>query len=155
MQRLSQEFGSQEAVSDQEVQECWRRQSLSSLAEMPGVIDDLLERLRSAGFSLADSFGIRLALEEAIVNAVKHGHREDPGKEVEVSYRVTDAWLVAQVRDQGPGFDPSLVPDPLDAENLDREGGRGLHLMRAYMSWVRYNEAGNCVTMCRRRTLPG
>jgi serine/threonine-protein kinase RsbW len=154
MQQLFQEIAVQEALPDPENRESWRRHYLSSLAEMPGFLDDLLKRLRRAGYSAAESFAIRLALEEAIVNAVKHGHKQDASKEVEVCYRVTDTWLVVQVRDQGPGFDPSQVPDPLADENIDREGGRGLHLMRAYMSWVSYNETGNCVTMCKRRALP-
>jgi serine/threonine-protein kinase RsbW len=155
MQQLSQEIAVQEALPVPEDRECWRQHRLNSLAEMPGFMDDLLRRLRRAGYSASESFAIRLALEEAIVNAVKHGHKQDPTKEVEISYRLTENWLVVQVRDQGPGFDPALVPDPLAEENIDREGGRGLHLIRAYMSWVSYNETGNCVTMCKKRSLPG
>jgi serine/threonine-protein kinase RsbW len=154
MHQVSHEVCSHEAFHESGGPDTWRRRSFSSLGEMAGVIDDVLERLRLAGYSFSEAFGIRLALEEAIVNAIRHGHREDPSKEVEVSYRVTDAWLLAEVRDQGPGFDPSRVPDPLAAENIEREGGRGVHLIRAYMSWVRYNETGNCVTMCKRRALP-
>jgi len=154
MQHLSHEVDAHQVQQDPDWTDSWHRQSLSSLGEMAGIIEDVLERLRLAGYSLSEVFGIRLALEEAIVNAVRHGHRYDPSKEVEVSYRVTDAYLMAEVRDQGTGFDPSRVPDPLAEENLQREGGRGVHLMRAYMSWVRYNETGNCVTMCKRRARP-
>jgi serine/threonine-protein kinase RsbW len=101
-----------------------------------------------------DIFGVRLALEEALVNALKHGHRCDPSKVARVRYQVTDERVLLEVEDEGPGFDPAAVPDPLTADGLGRPSGRGLLLMRHYLSWVRYNRRGNRVTLCRRRSLP-
>jgi serine/threonine-protein kinase RsbW len=95
---------------------------------------------------------MRLALDEALANAVRHGHRGDATKRVEVRYRITAAEALAEVEDQGEGFDPQRVSDPRLPENLEQPGGRGLLLMRAYLSWVRYNDRGNAVTLCQRRS---
>ena len=152
MNRLFQEICPQEAVPTHDHPETWRRQCIHSTQEMNVVLTELLQALRLAGYSGHDTFGVRLAMEEAIVNAIKHGHRYDLSKQVEVRYHLCDDCLLAEVQDQGPGFDPCNVPDPLAPENLEREGGRGLHLMRCFMTWVRYNKTGNCVTMCKRRS---
>lgn len=105
--------------------------------------------MASLGFSEKDIFGMRLAFEEALVNSVKHGHRYDPTKKVEIRYRVCHEHALVQVEDQGPGFDPAGIPDPTASENWERPCGRGLLLMRFYMTWIRYNERGNCVTLCK------
>jgi serine/threonine-protein kinase RsbW len=153
MHRLFQETCPLEASHTHARPELWQRLSLCTTDEMDRVITNLLQALSLAGYSGHETFGVRLALEEAIVNAIKHGHHNDASKQVEVRYHLSDDCLLAEVQDQGPGFDPGSVPDPLAPENLDREGGRGLHLMRCYMTWVRYNQSGNCVTMCKRRSL--
>ncbi len=92
---------------------------------------------------------MRLALEEAVMNAIRHGHHYDRSKHVHLRYHVTQECLLAEVEDEGPGFNPAAVPDPREPENLERESGRGLLLMRSYMTWVRYNERGTCVTLCK------
>jgi serine/threonine-protein kinase RsbW len=104
------------------------------------------------GYSERDVFAVRLALEEAVVNGLKHGNAGDPAKEVRVRYRVTAEEVVAEVVDEGPGFDPDQVPDPRALENLERPGGRGLLLMRHYVTEVRYNDRGNAVTLRHRRS---
>jgi serine/threonine-protein kinase RsbW len=96
-----------------------------------------------------DVFCIKLALEEALVNAIKHGNQFDPSKKVYISYRLLADRFEIAVSDDGAGFDPSDVPDPTAVENLERPCGRGLMLMRHYMSEVAYNSRGNGVTMCR------
>jgi len=143
----------QEAVQAQGNVNAWHRQWIHSTAEMDPVLTELLAALSLAGYSGQEAFGIRLAMEEAIVNAIKHGHQYDADKQVEVRYRLTEDCLVAEIQDQGPGFDPRQVLDPLADENLDRDCGRGLYLMQCYMTWVRYNPSGNCVTMCKQRSL--
>ncbi|MEL7474517.1 MAG: ATP-binding protein, partial [Planctomycetota bacterium] len=78
----------------------------------------------------------------------KHGHKDLPDSAtVGVEYRVTSDRVVLAVQDRGPGFTPGEVPDPTLDENLELPSGRGLMLMRAYMSDVRHNEAGNRVEM--------
>lgn len=97
-------------------------------------------------------FAVRLAIEEAISNAFRHGHKEAAaGAPVRVEYAVDPDQVVMTVEDQGPGFDPEAVPDPTLDENLEVPSGRGLMLIRAYMSSVTFNEAGNRITMVYRR----
>ena len=125
--------------------------SVRCTAEMPRAINHLLEQMRSVGFSDKELFGMRLALEEAIVNAIKHGNRCNPAKQVAIRYQLSEDQIVLEIEDEGAGFDPDGLPDPLAPENLERPGGRGVFLIRQYMSWVQYNEKGNCVTFCKKR----
>jgi serine/threonine-protein kinase RsbW len=114
------------------------------------VLQDQVEQLLQARkVPDKDVFCIKLALEEALVNAIKHGNQLDRSKKVYVSYRLHADRFEIAVRDDGSGFDPSDVPDPTAVENLERPCGRGLMLMRHYMSEVAYNPCGNGVTMCR------
>jgi len=120
-------------------------------ADINGFIGRLLAEMAQAGFCEHDQFGVRLAIEEAIVNAIKHGNGEDPAKAVRVSYCVNSRELITEVEDQGPGFNPSAVPNPLAPENLERPGGRGVFLMRHYMTFVQFNERGNRVLLYKTR----
>ena len=127
----------------------WQQVSLHALDEVQGLINRILDELQPLGFTDKERFGIRLSLEEAMVNAVKHGNRQDSSKTVQIRYQITPKQFQIEIKDQGRGFDPEGVPDPLNPENLERPGGRGVFLMRHYMSWVHYNETGNCVTLCK------
>jgi serine/threonine-protein kinase RsbW len=133
--------------------EAWRRKALRTFAEMQDVLTAIVDEMEAAGYSEKDRFGVRLALDEAIANGIKHGNRHDPDKRVWVRYRVTPESVLAEVEDEGPGFKPEDVPDPLAPENLERSSGRGLFLMRSYMTWVRHNDRGNCITLCKYRTV--
>jgi serine/threonine-protein kinase RsbW len=114
------------------------------------VIQDEIERELAARHAHEkDVFGIRLALEEALVNAIKHGNQMDPAKRVFVQYRIAENKFEIHIRDEGAGFDPADVPDPTDIENLERPCGRGLMLMRYYMTEVNYSNRGNVVTMSK------
>ncbi len=126
--------------------------ALRTIAEVTTCIGNLLDEIGALAYSERDLFGIRLALEEALVNAIRHGHRNDTGKIVRVRYQLNAEQFLVEIEDEGPGFDPEGVADPLAPQNLERPGGRGVFLMRHYMTWVSFNERGNCVTMCRRRT---
>ncbi len=94
-------------------------------------------------------FAIKLSLEEAVTNAVKHGNQHDPNKTVTVRYFCDDERFVAAVCDQGSGFHLDHVPDPTSDENLERPSGRGLMLMQSYMTEVAFNEQGNEVWMLK------
>jgi serine/threonine-protein kinase RsbW len=94
-----------------------------------------------------DVFSIRLALEEALVNAIKHGNQMDRSKKVFIAYRFLADRFEIRIVDEGPGFDPADVPDPTAVENLERPCGRGLMLMRHYMTEVEYQGRGNSVSM--------
>jgi serine/threonine-protein kinase RsbW len=129
----------------------WRREVLHSSQEILPLLDGLLAEMQAAGYSDKEMFGVRLALEEALVNAIKHGHRHDSSKSVTFRYQLTPAQLVVEIQDEGPGFRPEDVPDPLAPESWERPSGRGILLMRSYMTWVCFNEQGTCVTLCKRR----
>ena len=100
---------------------------------------------------MRDVFGVRLALEEALVNAIKHGNRMDPDKSVRIGCQVCDKQVRIEIEDQGSGFDVSDVPDPTEDENLEKPGGRGIMLMRSFMSTVEYNASGNRLVMTKLR----
>ena len=79
------------------------------------------------------------------------GGREDPGKWVDVRAELQVDVIRVYVSDEGPGFDPSVVPDPLHPEQLDEAGGRGLYLIRKLVDAVHFNEQGNTICMTLRR----
>jgi serine/threonine-protein kinase RsbW len=117
-------------------------------------LDAAFALLTAAGFSRPEALEMRLALEEALCNALKHGNRGDPAKRATLRYRLHGEWFLAEVEDQGEGFDPAGVPDPLLPDNVSRPCGRGLLLMRRSTTWLRFNERGNRVVMGKRRS-PG
>ncbi len=115
-------------------------------------IQEAIEQaLKEHQYSEKDIFSIRLAVEEALINAIKHGNQMDRSKKVHVSYQVRADQIEIVVADEGPGFDPADVPDPTAPENLERCCGRGLMLMRHYMTEVDYNRRGNSVRMRKQR----
>lgn len=115
------------------------------------VLDELLEQLTAHGWPEHDVQGVHLAIEEALVNAIRHGNRSDPEKRVFVNCRLSPEYFWIEIRDEGAGFKPEEVPDPTDPEHLEIPSGRGIMLMRAFMSFVEYNDVGNCVVMEKRR----
>jgi serine/threonine-protein kinase RsbW len=102
--------------------------------------------LARLGYPGGDVFGVRVALEEAIVNGLRHGNANDPAKGVRVRCYVGPEVMLAEVEDEGPGFDPARL------EKLAHFTGRGLVLMRQYLSWVQFSGRGNHVTLCKRRS---
>ena len=115
-------------------------------------IDEILALVSRACFEESQVFAIRLALEEAMQNAFRHGNRNDPRKVVTVVYEVDGECIRLKVTDEGGGFDLSSVPDPTRSENLDLPSGRGIQLMCSYMDEVHHVPPGNQVVMtCRRR----
>ena len=123
----------------------------SDSAESQRVQHRLVEELARHRFSEKVIFGIKLAIEEALVNAIKHGNQLDPDKQVRFAYSVDDQRLTIEIEDQGPGFTPEDVPDPTAPENLERPCGRGLLLMRAYMTDCQFLPPGNVCRMTRVR----
>lgn len=112
----------------------------------------IVENMLRIGWSEAELFGIHMALEEAIVNAIKHGNGLDPEKKVHVVVNSSLQEFYLKVTDEGPGFDPDDVPDPTTEENLEMGSGRGLMLMRHYMDHVMYNDSGNSIEVSKRRS---
>ena len=122
---------------------------LNTLEEGYRVADALLEELQKTGYSEMAVFAVRLAIEEALNNAIRHGNGLDPGKTAELTYEVTDQQVDIRISDEGPGFDFQDVPDPTLDENLDKPTGRGLMLIRAYMDTVQFNDKGNELHMVK------
>ncbi len=121
----------------------------SKLSEVPAAQHAIVDAAKEAGFGEKALFAIRLALDEALTNAVRHGNASDPTKNVTVEFTPEPHQLVITIEDEGPGFAPEDVPDPTAEENLGRPHGRGVMLMRAYMTDVQFNDRGNRVTLIK------
>lgn len=119
--------------------------------ELDRLQDSVLHAVAAVGFDEASTFAVRLALEEAVANAFRHGNAEDPSKTVTVRYEVSSHEIRLSVEDEGPGFDPGSVPDPTEDANLEIPSGRGIMLMRAYMTSVEIVAPGNRIDMIFRR----
>jgi serine/threonine-protein kinase RsbW/non-specific serine/threonine protein kinase len=119
--------------------------------EVVGVLDRFTAQMASRTWPSNEVFLARLALEEALVNALCHGNGGDPSKAVRVWWKVTHDEVKAVIEDEGAGFDPALSA-PSAPENRGRPSGRGLPLMRACVTSVSYNATGNQVTLRKRRT---
>ena len=127
----------------------------SDPAEVPRIQDRIEGQLKEHHFEDRDIFSIRLALEEALVNAIKHGNQLDRTKKVHIDCTFKADRFEIGIADEGPGFNPEDVPDPLCDENLERPCGRGLFLIRHYMNEVTYHAPGNRLTMCKLRKING
>jgi len=121
----------------------------SDPGEARRVQEDIEQQLRNSPCLDHDLFSIKLALEEAMVNAIKHGNQYDRNKKVQISYSVLPDRFVIKITDEGEGFDPAEVPDPTAVENLERPCGRGLMLIKHYMTDVSYSDRGNSVIMSK------
>ncbi|MDC0273977.1 ATP-binding protein [Planctomycetaceae bacterium] len=123
----------------------------SDTAKGQEVRERIISAMDANGFSEKDVFGMRLSLEEALVNAIKHGNGMDPNKEVHVTCHVDYIQTRITIRDEGTGFDPRDIPDPTDEDNLEKPGGRGIMLMKAFMTEVSYSDDGNEVLLVKER----
>jgi len=93
-----------------------------------------------------DDYFFRLALDETVTNAVVHGNRKDPGRQVTVRIRLFESGLKLCVADEGAGFDLKTIPDPLSAERRWRRGGRGIHLLKS-LGAVEWDRESRCITV--------
>ncbi len=123
----------------------------SSLASVNKAEQAAGEVAAKSGFDVDECGRIALAVREATVNAVLHGNRYDPNKRVIVSFDTTASTLTVAVRDEGPGLDPATLPDPLAPENLLKQSGRGIFLIRAFMDeiHIRTLSPGTEITMIK------
>ena len=83
------------------------------------LLNEVLSQLKQHAWDEQDTFGVHLAVEEALVNAIKHGNQSDPDKKVHVVSRVSKTHFFIEIRDEGDGFNPGDVPDPTADENLE------------------------------------
>ena len=110
------------------------------------------EEIEQAGFDSDSQFAIKLSLEEAIINAIKHGNKLDPRKRVHVEWNITPAQAEIIIEDEGKGFSRTQIPDPTEEANLEKLTGRGLLLMESYMNQVEYSKGGRRVRMVRQNS---
>ena len=119
------------------------------------VQNEILASMSLIGYSEDAIFAVRISLEEALANALLHGHRGDTEFEIKITWVVNETHVECIVADQGRGYDPESIPDPTADENLTLPSGRGLAMIRAFMDEVSINEQGNCVTMKRMKKRGG
>jgi serine/threonine-protein kinase RsbW len=117
------------------------------ISDVHRLIIDHVERF--GAFDENNLFAIKLALEEALINAAKHGNKHDPHKKVHIEAKVTPRRAEIIIEDEGPGFDRSTVPDPTAEENLCKCSGRGILLMESYMTSVKWSKTGRRVHMVK------
>ena len=138
------------------------RLDFSSTFEMLDVVQAVSEQLgRLAGLDEDALHWVAVAVRESVINAIKHGNGGDQQKQVHVDFTPLDAaaprGIAIRVRDEGPGFDPDSIPDPLAPENLLKNSGRGIFLIRSFMDEValqRATEGGMEIVMVKRAGSP-
>ncbi|MDR2963099.1 MAG: ATP-binding protein [Bacteroidales bacterium] len=120
------------------------RSNYESLSKLTHTIDSLLDTLRvSDGVHV----NVIVSLIEAVKNAIEHGNKLDEKRTISIDYKATPEYLEFQVTDSGEGFEQERVPDPTAPENIAKEGGRGVFLMKKLASQCEYNEKGNAVRL--------
>ena len=126
----------------------------SDLSQQRDIQKRILDAVESAGYHPDSLFAVKISLEEALINAIKHGNKLDPAKKVHVEAVVSPQTTEIIVEDEGPGFNRADVPDPTAAENLLKCSGRGILLMETYMDRVEYSKDGRRVRMIKHNARP-
>jgi serine/threonine-protein kinase RsbW len=122
----------------------------SDVSLMNGVLQYLMERVAKLGLIKPERSNLFVALDEAFVNAVKHGNHNDPRKLVRITAELSSKEARFTIEDEGEGFNVQEIPDPRDPSNLFKASGRGVLLIYNIMDEVQYNERGNRLTMVKR-----
>lgn len=124
-----------------------RSYSIPSLtSEIYPVEQEILDVLSVEGFDENSVFAIRLAMDEALINAIKHGNRNDPSRTVHVEFQCDREQAIISVIDEGDGFDHGNLEDPRNKDGLNKTHGRGIFLIKQFMTEVAFNEKGNHIT---------
>lgn len=124
----------------------------SSMDTAHGLIDQVIAEVEKRNWSSKDLFAAQMALEEAFVNAVMHGNRFDPAKNVSFYCELTEARIFFRIGDEGPGFDPTTIPDPRADERVTVASGRGVLLIKSFATNVSWNDKGNIISVEKIRT---
>lgn len=122
----------------------------SAISLMHIVLEYLMKRVEKLGVCKPEQSNLFVALDEAFVNAVKHGNKFDSKKMIRIGAEVSRVEARFTIEDEGEGFDVSNIPDPLDPENLFKTSGRGVLFIYNIMDEVKYNERGNRLTMVKK-----
>ena len=122
----------------------------STIKLMHSILEYLTKRVEKVGIIDSESSNLFIALDEAFVNAVKHGNKFDANKIVRISAEVSPKEARFTIEDEGEGFNISEIPDPTNPENLFKTSGRGVLIIHNIMDEVSYNESGNRITMVKK-----
>ena len=128
--------------------------TLDSTLESVNTVEQFAEKAAAdAGFPEDERGKIAIAVREAAVNAVLHGNAYDPSKKVTVGFDTTGDALVISIADQGKGLNEQTIPDPLAPENLLKQSGRGIFLIRTFMDEVKFRtlNPGTEITLIKHR----
>ncbi len=106
---------------------------------IPEVDEFIFDKINSLNLDEDALSNLSLAVSEALSNAMVHGNKLDPNKDVTVSIKISNDKLVLSIEDEGSGFDPTSVPDPTMPENILKDSGRGIHIMRSFIDQVSYD----------------
>jgi len=117
---------------------------------MNGVLEYLVDRVARLGLIKVEQSNLFVALDEAFVNAVKHGNRNDTTKLLRITAELSAREAIFTVEDEGEGFDVCEIPDPRDSANLFKSSGRGVLLIYNIMDEVEYSERGTRLRMVKR-----
>ena len=118
--------------------------------ELVDLVQTVFEYLAGqVGFDADSTHWMSVAIRESVTNAVRHGNKNDPSKRVMVRFEYNEPYFKVFVEDQGEGFDPETLPDPLAEENLLRANGRGIFFMKSFMDEVEYNFPNECGTQVK------
>lgn len=123
------------------------------LVELAEIVSTNLAKL--VGFDDDTTVWIGMAVREAVINAIKHGNKQDRSKPVDIQFSLNADTIAVQVMDRGEGFDVTTIPNPLDPENLLKPSGRGIFYIRTFMDKVEFSSrpgGGTVVSMWRRKS---
>lgn len=127
-----------------------------NFVELAEIVSTNLAKL--IGFDDDTTMWIGMAVREAVINAIRHGNKQDQSKHVDIRFSINADTIAVQVMDQGEGFDPTIIPNPLDPENLLKPSGRGIFYIRTFMDEVEFSSrpgGGTVVSMWRRKSSEG
>ena len=121
----------------------------SALTEVSGLTAQMLKQLEPLALSEDDIFGLRLSLEEAFINAVRHGNKNDPAKKILVKIDASPEGVEIEIKDEGQGFDYLNLPSPIEKENLEKPCQRGIFLIQQMMDRVEFLDGGSRIKMLK------
>jgi serine/threonine-protein kinase RsbW len=117
---------------------------IPSNPELLPEVEDFIINIAEENNISEDKFNaLALSAAEAASNCILHGNKNDPNKMVEITVTVSNSKMVLIFKDEGKGFDPEAVPDPTKPENILKDSGRGIHIMKSYLTGVKYNFTPN------------
>ena len=132
----------------------WTRECTfpSDMGTAHSLIEEVVGKVRADQWNDKDVFAIELALEETLMNAVKHGNDSDPSKVVRFDCKLSPKKVYVRVEDEGEGFDPHAVADPREPENQMVVSGRGVLLIQHFATKVEWNDRGNIIEFEKERS---